>query len=76
MTDSYLVIKVYVTREKGNFSWSKRYRFDTILLRAIFPYFPTVERSAHQYSDISRSPTEKWMRKSNLKFASGCFASS
>lgn len=47
MTDSYLVIKVYVTREKGNFSCSKRYRFDTILLRVIFPYFPTVERSAH-----------------------------
>lgn len=39
--DSYLVARVYVTRERGNFSWHKRYRFDTILLRAIFPYFPT-----------------------------------
>lgn len=45
MADSYLDARMYVSREKGNFSWHKCYRFVTILLRAIFPYFPTTERS-------------------------------
>lgn len=45
-----------------------RYRFDTISLRAIFPYFT----GCTVVGRVSRSPTEKWMRKSNLKFASGC----